>query len=140
MVKTVLTGNKGLTSDSSIFRMITIVLTEGWVTAASQSELSSTALDIIQPDLASTIGETTGQSHSTYNNSITYYPALNHPRFNSIPQSCFLANTYLSAKIPVVCTRPLHQVPPRNHHIQFPRRCCCRSPHVQSCCWLHLAV
>ncbi len=51
------------TSHSSIFSMDTVVATQRIGRTVNESGLSSTTLDIVQPDLTSTIGETSSDGH-----------------------------------------------------------------------------
>ena len=57
--------NRCSTSHSSIFTMYTVVGPQWISRAVDESGLSSTTLDIVQPDLTSTIGEASEQSNST---------------------------------------------------------------------------
>ena len=52
------------TPHSSIFNMPTVVGPQWSCRTVNESGLSSTTLDIVQPDLTNTIGETSGQSNS----------------------------------------------------------------------------
>ena len=54
------------TSHSSILKVGTVVATQCTSRTVNESSLSSTTLDIIQPDLTSTISKTSSKSSSTY--------------------------------------------------------------------------
>ena len=45
------------TPHSSIFDVTTVVLSQCWMSTVNESALSSSTLDIVQPDLTGTIGE-----------------------------------------------------------------------------------
>ena len=57
--------NSRLASHSSIFKVCTVVATQRIGRTVDESVLRSTALDIVQPDLTSTIGESGKEGHST---------------------------------------------------------------------------
>ena len=105
------------TPHASIFKMSTVVAPQCISGTVNESGLSSTTLDIIQPNLTSTIGEPRGYGSSTYQKIECKYVLSNNK----------VAHQW--SRIPAVCRPPEHQEYPRSHHTPCPRHCCCRPPH-----------
>ncbi len=120
--------NWRLASHSGIFNVCTVVGPQSVSSTVNESGLSSTTLDIVQPDLASTISEAVEHSHGTCSTMIL--TNLEH----LICKDAICRNrssTHQWLKSPTDDTLLWHQECPKSHHTLCPRYCCCRLPHVQ---------